>query len=252
MNCPDCKQPMTEQSFQGRRGEKVMLDVCHGCRGLWFDGHESLQLSAQGTLRLFSEMHSHRAERRPHPQRALPCPRCDGKLRPAQHLANEQRFRSSRCPQGHGHFITFIQFLREKGIVRDLSPREHRALRKHVDTLLCSDCGEPVSLEAHTACLRCHSPLSLMDPSCVENTVREAQLATDSRQDVAPEVAAQLLLAQSKLKPFHTGSPHPPRPSPSPRSPPKLPPLLQGRTGAGLGICSKSASTSSSMSWGTR
>lgn len=203
MKCPECKQPMVERSFEGHQGQPVAVDVCHGCRGLWFDAHESLQLSAQGTLRLFREMHGHRAERRPHAPGPRACPRCDAQLRTAQDMARNQRFQSSRCIHGHGHFITFFQFLREKGIVRDLRPQEHLELRKHVDTLRCSDCGEPVRLATLTACMRCHAPLSLMDPACVESTVRDAQRAAGSRQDVAPEVAAQLLMTHAKLKSFH-------------------------------------------------
>jgi hypothetical protein len=203
---------MAERSFEAHNGRQVTLDVCHTCRGLWFDTHESLQLSPGGTLRLFRELYDHRAERPQHGARLRSCPRCDSKLVLAHDLAHNNRFQYSRCAQQHGHFITFFQFLREKGIARDLTPRELTELRKHVDTLLCSDCGEPVRLANLTACARCQAPLSLLDPECVESTVRGAQQPDGSRRDVAPEVAARLLMNELKLSGFHRKSPSPGRP----------------------------------------
>lgn len=215
MKCPECKQQMAEKSFEGAQGGDVSLDVCHGCRGMWFDRNESLQLSPSGTLRLFQEMHGHGSERRRQNggHQVLSCPRCDSKLELTHDLAHNNRFQYSRCAKGHGHFITFFHFLREKGIARSLNPQELTELRKHVDTLLCSDCGEPVRLASLSACARCEAPVSILDPECVQNTVREAQRAAGSRRDVAPEVAAQLLMThlgteafRRKLKPVETRS----------------------------------------------
>ncbi len=216
MKCPECKGQMVERSFEARHGRQVTLDVCHGCRGLWFDTHESLQLSPGGTVRLFRELYDHGGERRHRDHHPLSCPRCDAKLERTHNLAHNNRFQYSRCTRQHGHFITFFQFLREKGIARDLTPRELTELRKHVDTLLCSDCGEPVRLANLTACVRCQAPLSLLDPECVENTVRGAQKPDGSRRDVAPEVAARLLMNELKLSGFHRSSP--PRNGPEHRS----------------------------------
>ncbi|WNG42691.1 hypothetical protein F0U60_00225 [Archangium minus] len=215
MKCPECKQQMAEKSFEGLQGGDVTLDVCHGCRGMWFDRNESILLSPSGTLRLFQEMHGHRNERRRQfgGHRVVSCPRCDSKLELTHDLAHNNRFQYWRCAKGHGHFITFFHFLREKGIARGLNPQELTELRKHVDTLLCSDCGEPVRLASLTACARCQAPVSILDPECVQSTVREAQRVAGSRRDVAPEVAAQLLMIhlgteafRRKLKPAETRS----------------------------------------------
>lgn len=203
MKCPECKTPMAEQSFEGLHGTRVTIDVCHGCRGLWFDTNENRQLSPTGTVSLFREVHGRTKPRRPRGHGALSCPRCDAKLALAHDRAHNHPFQYSRCTQGHGHFITFFQFLREKGIARDLHPKELIELRKHVDTLLCSDCGEPVRLANMTACARCRAPLSLLDPDCVSHTVRDMQQAQGSRRDVAPEVAAQLLMDNLRMKAFH-------------------------------------------------
>jgi hypothetical protein len=123
-----------------------------------------------------------------------------------QDLARSNRFQYFRCPSEHGHFITFFQFLREKGLARELTAKEQLELRKHVDTLLCSDCGEPVRLANMSACARCQAPLSLLDPDCVATTIREAQTPGDSRQNVAPEVAARLLLANQGTKQFRASA----------------------------------------------
>lgn len=207
MNCPECKHEMVEQSLMDRDQRPLHIDVCYGCRGLWFDTHESLKLSPGSTLRLCREMHHHRGEPRPRGKGPRSCPRCDQKLSPAQDWAHRQRFLSSRCLQGHGHFITFFQFLREKGLARELKPQELLELRKHVDTILCSDCGEPLRLANMRACARCQAPVSLLDPEKMGDTVREAGQHAGSRQNVSPEVAARLLMDRLKLKDFHPPSP---------------------------------------------
>jgi hypothetical protein len=203
MNCPECEEPMVEQSFQGLGGKRVVLDVCHGCHGLWFDTNESRQLSSVGTLRLFRELRGLRGEYRPRQVRSRRCPRCDSPLALAHDLAHNTRFQSERCPQQHGHFITFFQFLREKGLVRSLNVKELVELRKHVDSLQCSDCAEPIELANHSGCTRCHAPVSILDPRCVEETVRDAEQATGSRHNVAPEVAARLLMKNLRMEGFH-------------------------------------------------
>jgi Zn-finger nucleic acid-binding protein len=35
LDCPACLQPMRTESYGGLR-----IDVCHGCKGVWFDNHE--------------------------------------------------------------------------------------------------------------------------------------------------------------------------------------------------------------------
>jgi len=193
---------MAERSFGAKSGGRVQLDVCQGCGGLWFDTNESLQLSAGGTLLLFRAVYGEREAYHPRRDGPMSCPRCDEKLVLVHDLAHSNRFQSWRCGQGHGHFITFFQFLREKGLVRALHPKELTELRKHVDTLLCSDCGEPIRLANRSSCARCHAPLSLMDPECVETTIRDAQEAAGSRRDVAPHVAAQLVMTNLGMKYF--------------------------------------------------
>ncbi|MDY7231141.1 zf-TFIIB domain-containing protein [Hyalangium rubrum] len=206
MNCPACKSDAVEQGFEGSNGARVLLDVCHTCHGLWFDAKESMRLSSKGVLRLFREMHGKRdgAHRLTEP---LKCPRCRATLERTHDMARNNRIQYYRCTAGHGHFITFFQFLREKGIVRSLNPRELLELKKHVQTLQCSDCGGSVSLARDTVCPSCRSPLSILDPkalgSAVEDMKQMAAAAGAAGAVVAPAVAAQLLMDKMKMDGFY-------------------------------------------------
>jgi len=202
MNCPACSSKTVEQGFEGSRGAKVLLDVCPTCHGLWFDAQESLQLSSNGVLRIFRQMHG-RKDGHSRLKEPLACPRCRAALARTQDLARGNRFQYFRCPNEHGHFITFFQFLREKGIVRGLNPKEITELKKHVQHLQCSDCGDPISLESDSACPHCHAPLCILDPKALGSTLaglKPAAIAAGAV--VAPAVAAQILMDQMQIDGF--------------------------------------------------
>ena len=201
MNCPACKSKTVELGFEGSRGAKVLLDVCPTCHGLWFDNKESIQLSSNGVLRLFRQMHGRR-DGHHRLKEPLACPRCQVALAKTQDMARGNRFQYYRCMAEHGHFITFFQFLREKGIVRGLNAKEITELKKHVQHLQCSDCGDPISLESDTACPRCHAPLCILDPKAMGSTIEGLNPAAVAAGVVAPAVAAQLLMEQMKLDGF--------------------------------------------------
>lgn len=206
MHCPACQSESVERGFEGLQGVRVLLDVCHTCHGLWFDAKESLRLSSKGVLRLFREMHGQRDghHRLTEP---LACPRCRSKLERTHDLARGSRFQYFRCTAGHGHFITFFQFLREKGIVRGLNPKELAELKKHVQHLLCSDCSNPISLARDSACPRCHAPICILDPKALGSTIEDlkqvAAVAGVAGAVVAPAVAAQILMDKMKMDGFY-------------------------------------------------
>lgn len=192
-----------EQPFEGSRGARILLDVCPTCHGLWFDLRESLQLSSAGVLQLFRQMHGrrdgHHRLREP-----LPCPRCRATLERSHDLARGNRFQYFRCPNEHGHFITFFQFLREKGIVRSLNPREISELKQHVERIQCSDCGEAISLGRDSACPRCHAPVCILDPKALGSRIEDLKpAALAAGAVVAPAVAAQILMDRMKLDGFY-------------------------------------------------
>jgi Zn-finger nucleic acid-binding protein len=203
MNCPACKSAADEQGFEGVNGKRVLLDVCHTCHGLWFDTRENLQLSAKGVLHLFRQQHGRRDQHH-RLKEPLACPRCRAKLERAHDMARGNRYQYFRCPDGHGHFITFFQFLREKGIVRGLNPKEIAELKKHVQALQCSDCGGPISLARDSACPSCSAPLCILDPKALGSTLGDVkQAAAVAGAVVAPAVAAQLLMEQMKMDGFY-------------------------------------------------
>lgn len=174
MHCPGCQSPAVEKRFEGISGTPIPLDVCHGCHGLWFDKTESLRLSPAGVLRLFRELHTPEPESGPefhvrHPLAAsMKCPRCHAELARTYDMARNNRFHYFRCPQGHGHYIPFFQFLREKGIVRTLTPRERNELQQRMPTVRCSHCAAPIELTTQAECAHCQTPVSVLDASGVE------------------------------------------------------------------------------------
>lgn len=173
-----------EQAFEGSRGARILLDVCPTCHGLWFDPRESLQLSSAGVLRLFRQMHGRR-DGHFRLKEPLACPRCRATLARTHDLAHGNRFQYFRCPSGHGHFITFFQFLWEKGIVRGLSHKELSELKQHVQWIQCSDCGEAISLERGAACPRCHAPVCILDPKALGSTLDGFYRRVDSQVQAA-------------------------------------------------------------------
>ena len=58
--CPSCRAPMSRRAVASNLGLTITLDVCHACRGLWFDHGESLRLAPQGVVELFRELHMHK------------------------------------------------------------------------------------------------------------------------------------------------------------------------------------------------
>lgn len=186
MNCPGCQSPAVEKSFEGVSGAPIPLDVCHACHGLWFDKTESLRLSPRGVLRLFRELHTPEPGER-HPfAGSMKCPRCHAALARTYDMVRNNRFHSYRCPQGHGHFIPFFQFLREKGIVRTLTPRERNALKQRMPTVQCSHCAAPVELGTQAECAHCQTPVSVLDASGVEALLQKQ-----------PEASRRALVAAS-------------------------------------------------------
>lgn len=203
MNCPACKSKTVEQGFEASRGGRVLLDICPDCHGLWFDTHESILLSSEGVLRLFRQMHG-RKDGHHRLKEPLPCPRCRAPLARTNDLARGNRFQYFACSQNHGHFITFFQFLREKGIVRGLTAKELGELKKHVQWLQCSDCGGPISLQEESACPSCRAPVCILDPKALGSALGDLQpAAAVAGAVVAPAVAAQILADKMGMDSFY-------------------------------------------------
>jgi hypothetical protein len=154
---------MTAETFETRLGGTVAIDLCLPCQVLWFDTHESLQLSPAAVLALFHLIDRH-ATPTPTARAGTPaCPRCGVRLLETHDLQRQTRFQYLRCPNEHGRLITFVDFLREKDFIRPLSAEQIDELRRTVQAVNCSNCGAPVDLAQGSSCAHCGTPLSLLD-----------------------------------------------------------------------------------------
>jgi hypothetical protein len=189
-----------ERGLEGSIG----LDFCFPCQVIWFDQHESPELSPGGVLGVFKALNEHRTEARNTLSGLLDCPRCNARLTLTQDLQHTTRFSYYRCEFGHGRLTPFLQFLREKNFIRPLSGAELVTLKAKVRTIQCSNCGAPVDLEHDIACAYCHTPISILDPDAIAKTVSELTAAETHRQTIDVDALADALLQRA---PSDTGSP---------------------------------------------
>lgn len=200
MQCPGCHAAMEAETFEGRLGRSVALDLCLDCQFLWFDQGESLQLSPGATLRLFRRIGEHGAKgRRPSPAE-MACPRCQGKLRLAHDRQRNTPFQYWRCPKGHGRLTSFFDFLREKDFVRPLSKEQVEELKRNVQTVHCSSCGGPIDLATGSTCAHCGSPLSMLDLRQTGKLVARLREADREDKPVDPTLPLQLAKARRDVE----------------------------------------------------
>jgi transcription elongation factor Elf1 len=174
-------------------GEET-VDLCVSCQALWFDAFESTQLTPGATLTLFDTIRkSPTPSPRALPSR-LPCPRCTEALAVTHDLQRTTRFTYYRCPNGHGRFTPFVQFLREKDFIRPLSPSELARLKESIRIVQCSSCGAPVDLEKNTACPYCRAPIAILDPEAVSTTVHALESAETQRTTVNVDALVDTML----------------------------------------------------------
>ena len=186
---------MAARPVAGRQGAPVMLDVCHACRGLWFDEGESLRLAPEGVVDLFRELHTHKDDAQTPLARPLACPRCRRALAEGVDMVRTGRYFTWRCPQRHGRFATFASFMIEKGFVRPLTQPEIADLAERVRVIHCGSCGAPIDLRQHDAGPYCHSALSLLDPQAVQQALADydARARRAAEGPRAPDLADALI-----------------------------------------------------------
>ena len=148
---------MDAESLPSHLAAPITIDVCLRCQALWFDDHESLQLSPAAVLTLFRLISEHAQASRAPASGEPSCPRCGLRQQRAT------RFQYKRCARGHGRLITFVDFLREKDFIRPLTPLQIEELRRNVQVINCSNCGAPIDLTTSSSCGHCGSPLSMLD-----------------------------------------------------------------------------------------
>ena len=192
---------MTHRALERRPLGTVELDLCHGCRAIWFDQYESAQLTPGAVIELFREIHAHEESHgRPLAER-MRCPACKVQLQLTHDVQRSNRIVYYRCPAGHGRFTSFYQFLREKHFVRSLTAPEIERLRAHVAQVRCSSCGAPVDLARDPQCGYCRAPISILDSAAVRRTLEELDAAERRRRSVDPMAAIDALLEGQRVEP---------------------------------------------------
>ena len=198
---------MQEHSLDGLLGRPVVVDLCEPCQSFWFDGRESLQLSAAATLSLFRII----GERVGRPQLqdsdAAKCPRCNGRLRKTRDMQRNTRFEYFKCPNEHGRLISFFEFLKEKDFIKPLTPKQIAELRRNVQTVNCSNCGAAVDLAGSSACDHCGSVLSMLDMNQAERVVQQLRDADRTGKPLDPMLPINLALARRQAESAFAGLP---------------------------------------------
>ena len=191
---------MLASRFPRHSHGEVELDFCFPCQGIWFDEMESVQIAPGGVIELFKLIHEQRDAQHQPLADLLACPRCGDRLLQGLDVARHGgRFNYHRCLQKHGRFVTFAQFMTEKGFVRQLNPVEVKELAARIGTVRCTGCGAPVDIRQDAACGHCRAPIAILDPQAVEDALARYRNA-EVRRSASPDVErmADALLAQEK------------------------------------------------------
>ena len=199
-NCPGCDAPMQAQSFARKPLGTVELDLCFACHAIWFDQYESAQLTPGAVIELFRAIHEHGAEGERPSRERMQCPMCRKTLAHTFDLQRTQRIVYDRCPDGHGRFTTFFQFLREKEFVREVSTAELARLRATVAQVRCSSCGGAIDLARDAKCAYCGAAISVLDPQAVESALASLAQAERQRVTAQPTAVMDALLAGQRME----------------------------------------------------
>jgi endogenous inhibitor of DNA gyrase (YacG/DUF329 family) len=188
---------MTDWTLGGRLGARLTIDVCTPCQAFWFDQHKDLQLSPGSTLELMKYIGEHSSSPKPALSPVLRCPRCGTGLTLAHNMARNVRFTYWQCPNQHGHFIGFFEFLKEKNFIHPLSPGEIQHLRESVQTVNCSSCGASIDLQANSVCPYCHSPIAILDLKQQQQMLAQLKQAAEPKP-ADPTLPMKLALAKAE------------------------------------------------------
>jgi hypothetical protein len=125
--------------------------------------------------------------------------RVAGKLLHGIDHAKHGQFNYHRCLQKHGRFTTFGQFMIEKGFVRQLPGRDHRA-RRSVGTIRCMGCGAPVDIRNNHACTHCRAPIAILDADAVEQALARYQHAEIKRTTINVDALGDAIVTREREK----------------------------------------------------
>lgn len=190
---------MEKHRFERLLHGEIILDVCFPCQSIWFDDFESVQITPGGIIELFKLIHAHRDGQRLPLGSPLKCPRCKDKLLHGLDVAKHGgKFNYHRCLQKHGRFTTFSQFMIEKGFVRQLNNAEIHALSAKISVIRCNSCGAPVDIRKNHACEHCKSPITILDPTAVEQSLARYQQAEVKRTTTDVEALGDAIVMRER------------------------------------------------------
>jgi hypothetical protein len=191
---------MQRRDFARRPQGTLQLDLCHGCQAIWFDQFESAQLTPGAVLDLFREIHEQGGGATRPLADTMRCCACRKVLGLTHDMQRGNRITYYRCPDSHGRFTTYFQFLREKNFIRTLTALEVDRLKAHVAQVRCASCGAPVDLTHDAQCSYCRAPISILDAEAVKNTIAELSEEERRRKRVDPAAAVEALLAGRRFE----------------------------------------------------
>jgi len=186
-------------TLEAHQNKPLDIDLCEACHAFWFDKYESLKLSPGSTLKLIKLIGELSAQGKPTISDNLQCPRCNARLLLTRDMQRSTRFSYWRCDDGHGRFIGFFDFLREKNFVRTLSQQEIDEMRQNIQAVNCSNCGAPIDLSSTSSCSHCGSPLSMLDMKQPQELLKQLKQAAEPRP-VDPALPLELARARRDVE----------------------------------------------------
>ena len=193
---------MQRLALAGHYGHRVDLDLCRGCDLVWFDGTETAQLSGPSLLELIGAMASARALPHEMLRSGARCPRCDGALQVVHNQSRWGRSSQLQCKRRHGAYLSFAQFLQEKGLLRPMSRVDRARLLRDRGRIECVNCGGEVGKD-DALCRWCRSIPSLLD-------VARLARALDPHDTIEPPAVYRAAERQGALQCAACGAALPP------------------------------------------
>jgi Zn-finger nucleic acid-binding protein/uncharacterized OB-fold protein len=190
---------MTDITLDSRLGIPIAAEVCPPCQAFWFDHGKDFQLSPRSTLQLMKYIGEHSLSAKPVLRQDLMCPQCGSTLTLAHDIARNVRFTYWNCPNDHGHFIGFFEFLKEKNFIHPLSPQEVQKLRESVHAVNCSSCGASIDLKNDSVCPYCHSPITMLDLKGQRQMLEQLKQAAEPKP-VDPTLPLKLAMVERQTE----------------------------------------------------
>jgi hypothetical protein len=160
--CRNCGVPLQVLALAGHYGRTVEVDLCAPCHLVWFDVVESARLAGPGLLTLIGSMAA--AQRLAHQplKPDLRCLHCSATVKTVHNRTRWGRSLQLECPQRHGAWQTFGEFLNEKGLLRPASSADRARALAAPGGWHCINCGGVLGAKDDT-CTWCGSVPALVD-----------------------------------------------------------------------------------------